>query len=701
MNAMRSKPCPCGSGKPYKKCCGSVSRLTAKKRTRRKGKHKADLNNAAILLQQGRIDEARNILLSIAQSDPGNDSALVMLAGIAHQTGQLQEAVALVNQAITINPAVPAYHVNLGGLHKVLNHHDVALDCYGKAVELDPGNLHALLQMAECCTRLERPHEAIAHYRKAASINPDMADIHIAVGSLYITVGKFDEAIESFRQACGLRPASGTASSGLGDALRMKGYFEEAIDFYEGALRNPGSGNPAFIHTNIGVCRQSLGNIPEAISSFREAVQLLPDRHEQHTNLLMALNYSSLHSPEEVFREHTSFQRAHAREAGKDPATHSNSRDPDRRIRVGYVSSNFYEHSVAHFIKPVLDHHDQDRFEMYGYYNNDYSDPMTECLSSGFSRWYRVKSLSDDALSRLIRSDGVDILVDLNGHTADNRLLVFAAKPAPVQITWIGYPNTTGLSAMDYRITDAIADPPGTTEHLHTERLLRLPDTFSCYSPPDPCPGVAEPPVLKNGYITFGSFNNFAKITPPVIEVWCRLLERSPGSRLVLKAELFQEPASRQRIEGLFRQAGIDATRIELVGKDASRTAHLQRYAEIDIALDSFPYSGTTTTCEALWMGVPVITLAGRVHAGRVGVSQMKSIGLDEFVAQTPDQYADIAAALAEKPGYLQTLRSGMRERLAASPLLDAERFTRNLEMVYLDIWRAWFTESDLPGTRT
>ena len=548
----------------------------------------------------------------------------------------------------------------------------------------------ALLQLADCHEQTGNLEEAINHYKKATALNPGVAEIHSALGRLYLGIKDFNSAVTSFRSAIKLKPEYGDAYFGLGDALRLAGYFEDAIDYYEQALSNNGSANPAFIHSNIGTCRQYLGDIESAIASFKEAISLVPDRYELFTNLLMALNYSSHYTAEEAFQMHRSFDSNYARQYSDSALTLKNSNNPERVLKIGYISSNFYDHSVAYFIKPVIEHHDTSQYEVFCYNNSPQSDAVTEQIRSLSSKWRDVTALSDIDLSSMIHDDGIDILVDLNGHTADNRLLVFARKPAPIQVSWIGYPNTTGLSSMDYRLTDALADPPGSTDHLHSERLIRLPDTFSCFSPPTPCPEVTEPPVLIKGYVTFGSFNNFAKITPQVIEVWRKLINKYPDSHLLLKDQLFQDEKVRSKIKAYFQQAGIEQNRIELLTKDNSRTSHLQRYSQIDIALDPFPYNGTTTTCEALWMGVPVITLAGTVHAGRVGVSQMTAVGLAEFVAKTQEQYIDTAIEFASDRERLQFLRSTMRQRLSNSPLLNAFAFTKNLEAAYRKMWYKW-----------
>ncbi|MEW6330081.1 MAG: hypothetical protein AB1560_01340 [Pseudomonadota bacterium] len=369
---------------------------------------------------------------------------------------------------------------------------------------------------------------------------------------------------------------------------------------------------------------------------------------------------------------------------------HANDRSPGRRLKIGYVSSDFRRHSVAWFIEPVLAQHDRERFEVHCYANHFQEDEVTRRIMSHADHWCRIFGTPDEGVADQIRADRIDILVDLNGHTAMNRLLVFARKPAPVQVTWLGYPNTTGLSAMDYRLTDGFADPVGQTGHLHSEKLVRLPECFSCYQPPADAPAVSELPARNKGRVSFGSFNKLNKITPGVMKLWAGILRAVPGSRLILKSTGLGEPAMQQTVRDAFMRREVTPDRIELLGHDPSSAGHLGRYADIDIGLDPFPYNGTTTTCEALWMGVPVVTLAGKVHAGRVGVSQMSNLGLTELIARTPEEYIAITTSLARNLEDLARLRSELRDRLLASPLTDAPRFTRNLEQAYHNMWEDW-----------
>jgi predicted O-linked N-acetylglucosamine transferase (SPINDLY family) len=359
-------------------------------------------------------------------------------------------------------------------------------------------------------------------------------------------------------------------------------------------------------------------------------------------------------------------------------------------LRVGYVSADFRQHSVAFFIEPVIEAHDRRGFEVICYSNVAWPDAVTMRMRKLADQWRDIARRCDEDVAEQIRRDGVDILVDLAGHTDGNRLLVFARKPAPVQVTYLGYPDTTGLRTMDYRLTDAYADPPGETEPYHSEELVRLARCFLCYRPATESPEVGELPALAAGTVTFGSFNSFAKVTEEVMGAWSRILLAVPESRLVLKAKGLGQAEARERAGEVFERHGIAPQRVEMTGQSESFVEHLRAYQCVDIALDTFPYNGTTTTCEALWMGVPVITLAGRSHVWRVGMSLLSNAGLPELIAATLDDYVAAAARLAGDVDGLRQMRRGLRQRLGASALTDAAGFTRRLEEAYRGIWANW-----------
>ena len=393
-------------------------------------------------------------------------------------------------------------------------------------------------------------------------------------------------------------------------------------------------------------------------------------------------------NPDEILAEHRRWAQVHANVPGGVPR-YANSRDPARRLRVGYVSADFRSHAVGFFFEPLLANHDRNVVEAVCYSGVARPDATTERLRSMASQWRDIGGLSTEQVASMIRADGIDILVDLAGHTSGTRLKVFAHKPAPVQVTYLGYPTTTGLPVMDYRFTDELADPEG-EDVYYTEKLLRLPGAFLCYRPLDNCPPVSPLPAMEKGYVTFGSFNNLSKISPSVISLWVKLLQEVPGSRLFVKNPSLTDTATRERYYGLLEKQGATRDRVELQGRTATQAEHLALYSRLDIALDTFPYNGTTTTCEAIWMGVPVITLAGQRHAGRVGVSILSNAGFGEWIARTPEQYITLAAGLAADVKKLAALRANLRQRMSDSPLCDGQVFARKVETAYREIWRAW-----------
>ena len=434
----------------------------------------------------------------------------------------------------------------------------------------------------------------------------------------------------------------------------------------------------------------------ESINALRQALRLEPDLMLARSALVYALNYPSDADvdPESKLEAALAWGDMHAASTLAH-RVHANLPDPNRRLRIGYLSPDFRDHSVAFFLPPLLDQNHSDAIETYCYSNVKRPDARTKQLQKTAHHWRDISQQSDIQVADQIVADEIDILVDLAGHTLGGRLGVFALKPAPVQVSYLGYPATTGVAAIDYRFTDNIADPPGMTDRYHVEKLVRLPHGFVCYTPPDDAPPVAALPAFDNGYVTFGSFNHICKISDNTLSVWSAILNRVPDSRLVLKYKALNDAITRSRLLGRFREHDIAVERIDLLDFVPSRKAHLDTYNRIDIALDTFPYNGTTTTCEALWMGVPVVTLAGREHAGRVGVSVFEQVGLESFIAQTEQDYIDIAATMASNLHRLAELRHELRSSMATSRLCDHDGFARAITDSYRTIWKKWCKDSD------
>ncbi len=467
-----------------------------------------------------------------------------------------------------------------------------------------------------------------------------------------------------------------------GAILVKLGRIAEGIASYEEALVHQADFPEACNNLAHAWLRQ--GEVAKAVAACRQALALRPVYPKAHSNLLFALHCEDF-DPRELFAEHKRWaERNEPRRAHR----HFNDPSPERRLRIGYVSAAFGRgHPVSAFLEPVLRHHDGRAFEVTCYSCAPDRDGRLRSLGP---RWRNIHGKPDSEAAQRVRRDRIDILVDLDGHSAGNRLTLLARKPAPVQVTWLGYADTTGLKSMDYRITDRHADPPGMTEHLHTERLVRLPGGFLCYQPPEEAPQVTELPARRAGAFTFGSFNHPVKLSRRVVETWAAILWRVPRSRLLLHHCDWDIGDIRARAIEQFRGAGIGADRLEFAGRIPDLRAHLEVFGRADIGLDTFPYNGTSTTCEALWMGLPVVTLAGATHVSRAGASLLCGLGLECFVAATADRYADLAVRAASDLGGLQSLRAGLRSRMASATLTDAAGFTRRLENAYRRMWRRW-----------
>jgi protein O-GlcNAc transferase len=443
----------------------------------------------------------------------------------------------------------------------------------------------------------------------------------------------------------------------------------------------------AFAHNKFGSGLLTLGRPQEAAAAFERAVALDPEYSIAHSNLLYSLNFRSDISAAELFAAHLRWDECHGRKLRHWDDFKDISRDPERRLRVGYVSAHFYWHGSMQCREPLLAAHDHDKFEVFYYADVSRPDAVSERLRGYADHWIDIHGWSMQAVDARVRADRIDLLIDLSGHHTGNRLEVFARKPAPVQLGFV-YPNTTGLSAIDYRIVDTITDPPG-AEAFCSERLIRLPRCFLSYQSHLEVGAIMPPPARQSGQVTFGSFNILAKVTQEVIALWARVLHAVHGSRLFLKAPALADLAPRRRLLTAFAIQGIDPGRIRLESHTAS-PGHFACYGEIDIALDPFPFNGAVTSCDTIWMGVPLVSLRGDRHVARVGASLLTAIGLPELIAETPEDYVSIAAGLAGNLDRLAELRAGMRERMRASALGDGVGFARAIENAYRTVWRQW-----------
>ncbi|MGA7826887.1 MAG: tetratricopeptide repeat protein, partial [Geobacteraceae bacterium] len=535
---------------------------------------------------------------------------------------------------------------------------------------------------------LKRYEESIAELKEAVRLDPGYSAAWFQLGVALEQKGNLDPAVEAYTQTRRLDPSHDHAIQRSADIRHRQNRMEEALDLYAKALQlQP---NNFMACNNAGNAAKYLGKISEALTWYQRAQELEPQQRICASNYLMTMLLTADCSPEEIYRKHALWSETFERPLVQEQKPPANSPLPERPLRIGYLSCDYKNHPVAFFIEPILASHNRNNFKIYCYSNCDTPDMITAQLENRADIWRPIHDLDDDKVRDLIRNDGIDILVDLGGHTAQNRLTVFARKPAPVQATWLGYAATTGLKSIDYRITDAAADPPGITEHFHSERLWRLPDNFICYRPPANSPPVAPLPCLTNGFVTFGVFNHFSKITPGAVDLWSELLSSLPTSKLLIKALGMEHEPMRKRTRDMFAARGISQDRLELVGKTPSIYSHLELFGKVDISLDTFPYNGTTTTCESLWMGVPVVAKEGNSHVSRVSVSLLRTVGLSGLVAGSDEDYVALAAFLAQDWKNLEILRNNLRERMNGSKLLDTVGFTRNLEQAYREMWRRW-----------
>ena len=587
----------------------------------------------------GRLDAAAASYQRVLEKEPAHWRALHALGVVKHQRGASGEAVSLIEKAVALRPDYPEALFNLGTIEHALGRVEDAIAHWRGTIRLRPQDANALVSLsAVLCDRGEG-EEAADLSARAVALNPELAEGHLNLANALVTLGRGAEAIEHYRDFLARKPDSVVGHNNLGNALKAIGRFDEAI------------------------------------ASYRQALGIDADYLAAHSNILMCMLYRSECTDESLLDEHKAWRRR----LDTVPRWPVQRRSPaPARLRIGFVSPDFRLHSCAYFIEPLFAHHDRTRFELFAYSDVLRADEVTARLRGHAAQWRDCASWNDDTLARRIAEDGIDLLIDLAGHTNRNRLRLFAGKAAPIQASWLGYPATTGVDEIDFRLTDAIADPPDRADHQHVERLVRMDGCFLAYRPADEAPAITA--RAGSDAVTFGSFNNPVKLSAATVALWAKVLHAVSGSRLLLKGKGLQEPLARDWVTASFAREGIGADRLTLSGWRGALRDHLASYAEVDIALDPTPYNGTTTTMEALWMGVPVVTLAGTRHSARVGTSLLISAGLPELVAQTPADYVAIAVGLARDRQRLAGYRTSLRQHLARSPLLDGPDFARRFE---------------------
>lgn len=680
-----------------------------------------NLGNARMEL--GHFSDAEASFRLAAAIDPSDPEAHVRLGMALRAQEQFDAAESSLRRAASLQPNSAEIWTNLGRVLHEKGRYEAALACARRAASANPGDFVTQNNLGLLLGELGRWGEAEEFLKKALSGNPSYVGALLNFGSVLLAQGKHLDAISTFERALVVDPGNPSVLNDLGNVLMAQGRYADAIRAFERALVTDPD-NPELLNNLAGACHAggllarakstldrilarhpehpmalnhlgtlalSLGEPERALEYFGQAIRARSDFLAARQNLLFCTNYLDI-APADIFEKHT--RLGEEIEGRLTPLRHtpSNTRDPDRRLKVGYVSADFCQHAVAHMVEPVIAAHDRSRFEIFCYSSGPTQDEVTERIRKLADHWQWIADVSDDAVAEEIRTAGIDILVDLSGHTANNRITLFARKPAPVQVAWMGYMATTGLKSIEYRITDGLADPPGLTEAFHTETLWRLP-SVTVFRPSDNSPEVTPLPALSGGVFTFGSLNKLAKVTPKVISVWSRVLRANPNSRLLLGS--VPNDGTRERLAHQFGENQIGEDRLVFKQK-IPLTDYLKVHEEIDLALDPFPYNGGATSCHSLWMGVPFITLAGDRYMGRMGVSLLSSVGLAELIANSIEEYIGLACAFARDPERLAGIRSSLRDRMRRS-LCDAAAFTRNLESAYRDMWRRWCDQSTSP----
>lgn len=733
MKTGRNDPCPCGSGKKFKNCCGHDQQAvgspqTMTSQTVRVGDAPVPIAEAvemaARLQAAGELQRAEAIYRSILAVQPQQPDALHLLGVVMLQRNNPAAAIDLIGQAIAHRPGTAMYHNNLGKAYRSQERFEEALAQFRRALQLEPNMVEALYNSGEALRWLGDLDGAIEMLEKAAAARPQFTDVHFQLGNALLMRGRPDEAAMRYRRVIQLDPEQAIAYKELASSLYQQGKPRDAIAQFQKALTlrpdDPYTWSQlanAYLslgeldesescqrralqldaslseaHENLGNVLKSKGRVTAAISCYRRAIELDPHNARAHSNLLLCLNYLIDCDSGDILEEHKKWGQAHSLPA---VLVHDNDTDPERRLRIGYVSPDLRTHAVAYFVEPLLKHHDPMRFEIICYAEVTRPDKVTERMKSYVHKWRSTCGWSDRRLIDTIRTDGIDILVDLAGHTSGNRLVAFTAKPAPVQVSYIGYVNTTGLSTIDYRLTDELTDPPA-DRIFYTEKLVYLKNGFSCYAPPSAAPDISPLPSSRSGYVTFASFSNLFKINETVIDLWCQVLRANPASRMRIFRHLLKGGV-KEELYRAFAMRGIDSSRIDLWSEIPQKYLHLPPglqhlglYEDIDIMLDTFPWNGHTISCESLWMGVPVVTLFGGRHAGRICASILNAINLPWLVASGRDDYMNIATSLASDTAKLAQLRSTLRDRMRSSPLCDGKEFALSVEDAYRGMWRNW-----------
>jgi len=609
-------------------------------------------DEALSLFDQGDLEAASDRYQKILADNPNNVRALHALAVIAFKHFDIITAVELLLKTLALQPGYHIAWCSLGKIQKNLGLLTAARRSYLKAAGFEGTATETLCALGAVCRELNLLDEALVYLQGAQANAPSNPLVYYELACLHQKAKRFKTALECFDKALSLKPDYAEA------------YARQSLVYF------------------------TQGRVCEANWCLKRCLHLRPESTVAHSLLTFSLNYETGVEPTKIYELSREWARLAKLALKNVPQFHDNVIDPDRPLRLGFVSPDFRRHPVGYFVQSFLMLHDRDDFKVYCYSDVQNEDEITHSLIDCTEQWRRTYGVRDEKVAEMIRRDRIDILVDLTGHTKDNRLNVFLLKPAPIQATWAGYVGTTGLDTIDYLISDGYQSPEG-AEAYTIERIYRLPDDYVCFMPPEHAPDVAPLPALHNGYVTFGSFNNLAKLSDEAISLWCEILHLIPNSRMFIKNPSFSDPETVDRYLTLFASHGITRDRIDTEGQSPPEEM-LAKYARVDIQLDSMPYSGGLTTLESLWMGVPVITLPGELFSSRHSLTHLINAGLPECVATSRNNYIEIACRLATDTKHLAVLRKTLRDVMTSSPVCDGFGFTENLQNAFRTMWHEW-----------
>lgn len=676
--------------------------------------------NARKGLRSGNLKAAAQWCQRILEARPGHAGALLVAAQVRLRQGDPQGGLRLLQQAVAADPDNAEIHAAAGQALWEAGLADPAEAALARALRLDPGRTEAHRLLGTLYRAQGLYSRALPHVRQAAEQSAGDAAAWEELGALLEQTGRSAEAAEAFARALTRKPAArelllqrAAALEAAGDADGQAAAFAECLRrirpaaeahrrvaaihsrlhrhdlsarHHRAALElEPGDWKTTY---NLGNDLLGLGDFAGSLEAYRAVLRVRPDQYEPWANLLFTTCFDPGTSPEALLAVHKEWGDGLLARVGAGAVRHRNPPDPERPLRVGYLSPDFRDHPVSVFLSSAVAFHHRDRFETFCYSSNPKEDPVTRAFRQVVPHWREVSGMDDRRLAEGIRADGIDILVELAGHTKGNRLPVLALRPAPVQVSYLGYPATTGLATVDYRLTDALCNPPE-TQAWYCERLVPIEGGFCCYLPRPDAPDPGRLPAARNGHVTFGSLLNPKKVGEPVVALWARVLKEVPDARLLLFRNTLAAPATRARYVEAFGRHGIGPERLDLRW-ERRHPNYMAVYRDIDVALDTLPFAGHTLTCEGLWMGVPTVTLMGRDFAGRMGASVLHMAGLEGFTARTEDEFVRIAAGWAGRPQELARLRQGLRRQVERSRLCDATAFTRALEAAYRGMWRNW-----------